>query len=177
MTDATLETLDALGEALPDYARDLKLNLQAVLGPTSLDPAQRYGTALAVAAATRNRELTAAVRREALAQAGEAAVEDALAAAALMGMTNIFYRFRHLVGKDGYQRLPAQLRMNRLARTSGPRLDFELFCLAVSAVNGCEACVRSHEKVLLEGGLTEQQVHDAVRIAATVHGISVALAA
>ncbi len=102
-------------------------------------------------------------------------MEDALAAAALMGMTNIFYRFRHLVGKDGYSQLPAQLRMNRLAKPAGPKLDFELYCLAVSAVNGCEACVRAHEKTLIEGGFTELQIHDAIRIAATVHGMAAAL--
>jgi alkyl hydroperoxide reductase subunit D len=167
--------LEAFQTALPDHARDLKLNLQAVLGESSLDPAQRLGTALAVAAATRNPGLAAALRDAALEQGLDAAVEDALAAAALMGMTNVFYRFRHLVGKEGYQALPPRLRMNRIARTAGPKLDFELFCLAVSAVNGCEACVRAHEKVLVEGGFTEAQVVDAVRIAATVHGLAAVL--
>jgi len=165
-------TLDPYLGALPDLARDLKLNLQAVLGESSLSPAQRLGTALAVAAATRNSGLAAALRATTLEQAGEAAVEDALAAAALMGMTNVFYRFRHLVGKEAYLGIPPRLRMNRMARTLGPKLDFELFCLAVSAVNGCEACVRAHEKVLLEGGFTEAQVVDAVRIAATIHGLA-----
>ena len=95
-----------------------------------------------------------------------------LAAAALMGMTNVFYRFRHLVGKEGYAQLPARLRMNRIAKPAADKLDFELFCLAVSAVNACEACVRSHEEALLKGGITEAQVHDAVRIAATIHGLA-----
>jgi lipoyl-dependent peroxiredoxin subunit D len=169
MTGEKLETFLA---SVPDYARDLKLNLQAVLGESSLDAARKHGTALAAAAASRNAALTEALRESALAEAGEAAVEDALAAAALMGMTNIFYRFRHLVGKEAYGRIPPRLRMNRIARTAGPKLDFELFCLAVSAVNGCEACVRSHEQVLVEGGVSEEQVNDAVRIAATVHGLA-----
>lgn len=167
--------LEALRETLPEYAKDLKLNIQAVLGESTLTAAQQYGTALAVAAATRQAALREALQAEALAKAGEAAVEDALAAAALMGMTNIFYRFRHLVGKDAYGQLPARLRMNRIARPAGAKLDFELFCLAVSAVNGCEACVRAHEKALIEGGFTEAQIHDAVRIAATLHGVAVAL--
>jgi len=168
-------TLEALREALPDYARDLKLNLQAVLGESTLSPSQQYGTALATAAAARHPRLVAVLKTETKSKASEATVEDALAAAALMGMTNVFYRFRHLVGKDGYGQLPARLRMNRLAKPAGARLDFELFCLAVSAVNGCEACVRAHEKVLVEGGVSEAQIHDAIRIAATVHGVAVAL--
>jgi alkyl hydroperoxide reductase subunit D len=131
--------------------------------------------ALAAAAAARNPALAAALEAEARSQAGDAVAEDALAAAALMGMTNIFYRFRHMVGKEDYATLPARLRMQRLAKPAGDKLDFELFCLAVSAVNGCETCVRSHEHVVREGGLTEAQVLDAVRIAATVHGAAVAL--
>lgn len=162
-------------DRIPEYAKDLKLNFQAVLGESSLEPVRRHGVALAVAAACRNRELLEATRTAALAEAGEATVEDALAAAALMGMTNIFYRFRHLVGKESYGQLPARLRMNRIAKTAGPKLDFELFCLAVSAVNGCETCVRAHERTLLDGGMSEQQIHDAIRIAATIHGLAVAL--
>jgi len=172
MSEATLE---ALREALPEYAKDLKLNLQAVLGESTLSPAQQYGTALAAAAASRSSILREALRTETLVNTSEAIVEDALAAAALMGMTNVFYRFRHLVGKESYGLLPARLRMNRIARPAGEKLDFELFCLAVSAVNACEACVRSHERVLVEGGITEAQIHDAIRIAATIHGLAVVL--
>jgi alkyl hydroperoxide reductase subunit D len=168
-------TLDLLQDAVPAYARDLKLNLQAVLGDSPLTPAQRLGTALAVAQACGNPALRDALREATLAQAGEAAAEDALAAAALMGMTNIVYRFKHLVGRDEYAALPVRLRMNRIAKTAGPKVDFELFCLAVSAVNGCEACVRAHEKALVEAGLTEAQVFEAVRIAATVHGLACAV--
>lgn len=165
-------SLETLREALPEYAKDLKLNLQSVLGESSLTQAQRLGTALAVAAATRNLRLRDAIEAETLDQAGPAVLEDALAAAALMGMTNIFYRFRHLVGKEDYAQLPARLRMNRLAKPAGDKLDFELFCLAVSAVNGCEMCVRAHEDALRKGGFTEAQIHDSIRIAATLHGLA-----
>ena len=65
--------------------------------------------------------------------------------------------------------------MNRLAKPAGTRADLELFSLAASAVHGCEVCVKSHERAVLEGGLTEQNVHDAVRIAAVVHGVAVTL--
>jgi lipoyl-dependent peroxiredoxin subunit D len=80
-----------------------------------------------------------------------------------------------MVGKPTYSERPARLRMNRLAQPAGSRTDLELFSLAVSAINGCEACVQSHEKVVVDGGVTEEQVHDAVRIAATVHAAAVAL--
>lgn len=168
-------SLETLREALPEYAKDLKLNLQSVLGESSLSLPQRLGTALAVAAATRSLRLKEALESEAREQVGPAVVEDALAAAALMGMTNIFYRFRHLVGKEDYAQLPARLRMNRLAKPAADKLDFELFCLAVSAVNGCELCVRAHEDTLRKGGITEAQIHDSIRIAATLHGLSAAI--
>lgn len=65
--------------------------------------------------------------------------------------------------------------MNRLAQPKTSRTELELACLAVSAIHGCEACVQAHERVVLEGGLTEEQVHDAVRIAAVVHAVAVSL--
>ncbi len=92
-----------------------------------------------------------------------------------MGMNNVYYRFRHVVGKPVYSEKPARLRMNRIARPATSKVDFELFSLAVSAINGCEACVRSHEKAVLDGQLSEDQVHDAIRIAATMHAAAVAL--
>lgn len=167
--------VDNLLARLPDYAKDLKLNLQAVLGESSLTPAQRWGTALACAAATRHAELRADLELLTRAQVGDAVAEDALAAAALLGMNNVFYRFRHMVELEAYERLPARLRMNRLVRPAASKLDFELFALAVSAINGCASCVRAHEKTVREGGITEQQVVDAIRIAATLHGVAVAL--
>jgi alkyl hydroperoxide reductase subunit D len=173
MMSSALETLRA---AIPEPARDIRLNLQSVLDGGALSPSQRWLVALSSAFAARNARLGAAVTAEARA-AGmeEGVVEDARAAAALMAMNNVYYRFRHVVGKPGYAERPARLRMNRLARPAGPRVDFELACLAVSAINGCEACVRAHEVAVLEGGLTEEHVHDAVRIAATMHAAAVAL--
>jgi alkyl hydroperoxide reductase subunit D len=167
--------LASLRDTFPEPARDLKLNLEAVLGESSLSAEQRWGVAVATAIASRNARLRAAVLADARAAVGAAVVEDAIAAAAIMGMNNVLYRFRHLVGKPSYGDLRARLRMNRLVKPAGSKTSFELFCLAVSAVNGCESCVRSHEKVALEGGLTEEQVWDAVRIASVMHGAAVAL--
>ncbi len=163
---------------MPETARDIRLNLQAVLqegSPSALSPAQRWGTAVASAAASRHAGLLDAVVADARRAVPEAEVEDAFAAASLMAMNNIYYRFRHMIGKSAYSEKPARLRMNRLARPATSKADFELFSLAVSAINGCEMCLRSHEGVVTEAGLTEDQVHGAVRIAATIHATAVAL--
>jgi alkyl hydroperoxide reductase subunit D len=170
-----MSALEGLRDTIPEPARDLRLNLQAVLAESSLADAQRWGVAAACAIASRNPRLRETVLADARAAAGDAVVEDAVAAAALMGMNNVFYRFRHLIEKETYQARPARLRMNRLVKPAGSKTDFELYCLAVSAINGCGTCMQAHEKVVLAGGLTEEQVFDAVRIASTIHGAAVAL--
>jgi alkyl hydroperoxide reductase subunit D len=168
--------IDKLRERMPDAARDIKLNLAAVLQSGGvLSDAQRWGVAVAAAAASRNAELQAAVTADARLVASGNVIDDGLAAAALMAKNNVFYRFRHLVGKPAYGDKPAKLRMNRLARPATNKLDFELFSLAVSAINGCETCVQAHEKVVTEGGLSEDHVHEAVRVAAVVQAAAVAL--
>jgi alkyl hydroperoxide reductase subunit D len=172
---ASPSALDDLRDQLPEPARDIRLNLQAVLAPGALTPAQRWGAAVASAVTSRNPRLQAAVVAEARVQVGDAVVDDAVAAAALMAMNNVYYRFRHLVDKPVYTEKPARLRMNRLARPSTSKLDFELFSLAASAVGGCGTCMQAHEKAVVAGGLSEDQVQDAVRIAAVIHGAAVAL--
>lgn len=92
-----------------------------------------------------------------------------------MAMNNVYYRFRHMVSKPSYQMKSPRLRMNRLVQVLGSKADFELISLAVSAIGGCEACVKAHEQAVLEGGLSEDQVHDAVRVAATVNAAATAL--
>ena len=178
MTATTATTLEALRARIPDSARDTKLNLQGVLQPSTstLSPAQRWGVAVASAVAARHRELRDAVVAEARREGIAAAViEDALAAASLMAMNNVYYRFRHLVEKPVYGEKPARLRMNRLVKPAGAKVDFELFALAVSAINGCGTCMASHEQVVTAGGVTTDQVHDAIRIAATINAAAVAL--
>jgi lipoyl-dependent peroxiredoxin subunit D len=167
--------VDAVRGRLPEAAKDIKLNLQTVLQDGTLSPAQRYGVAIASAIAARNAELRDALLADAPAEALPAVVEDAKAAAAVMAMNNVYYRFRHMVGKPSYADKPARLRMNRLVQPASNKLDFELFALAVSAINGCESCVRAHEQAVVAGGMTEDQVNDAVRIAATVNAAAVSL--
>lgn len=167
--------IEKLREALPEPAKDTRLNLQTVLTTTTLTPAQLWGTALASAVATRNSEVARAVLADARTLVDSNVIADACAAASLMAMNNVYYRFRHMIGKDGYGSKPARLRMNWMARPLGSKVDFELYCLAVSAINGCEMCVRSHEQVVTEAGLTEDQVHDAIRVAATIQAAAVSL--
>jgi alkyl hydroperoxide reductase subunit D len=175
-----MSELEALRNTFPEAARDIKLNLQSVLEQSTLTPAQRWGVAAAAAIAARNPRLRAAVLAEARREVTPAVLEDAMAAATLMAMNNVYYRFRHFMrngedGKERYGSKPARLRMNRLVKPAGNRTDFELFALAVSALNGCQSCLAAHEKVVLEGGLSEDQVHDAVRIAATINAAAIAL--
>ena len=170
-----MNALESLRSAIPDAAKDLRLNLGSVLQPGTLSKEQVWGTAVACAIAARNPQLRQATLEDALIHVAPEVVEDAKAAAALMGMNNVYYRFRHMVDREEYAQKPARLRMQRLVQVATNKVDFELFCLAVSAINGCESCIRSHERVVIEGGLTEEHVNDAVRIAATFHGAAVAL--
>ena len=170
-----MSEIEKLRDLLPEAARDIRLNLQTVFQSTTLTPAQMWGVALASAVAARNDDLARAVLADAQVKVDESVIEDARAAAALMAMNNVYYRFRHMIGKESYSTKPARLRMNWIGKPMSNKTDFELFCLAVSAINGCEACVRSHEQVVVAGGLSEDQVHDAVRIAATIQAAAVAL--
>lgn len=171
-----MENINALRESLPDAARDIRINLQNVLQPGALNADQTWGVAVACAYAARNEKLTKALLADAKAAGiSDAVLEDAKASAILMGMNNVYYRFRHLIGKDAYSEKPARLRMLRLQQVQTNKLDTELFNVAVSSINNCEACLRSHEHVVTQGGMTDDMVHDAVRIAATIHAAAVAL--
>jgi lipoyl-dependent peroxiredoxin subunit D len=174
-TDIVPSQLELLRADIPEPARDIRLNLQSVFVPGELTPAQRWGVAVASAAAARNPRVLTAVMADARAEVDAAVVDDGLAAAALMAMNNVFYRFRHLCGNAAYLQKPARLRMNRIAKPATSKLDFELFCLAASAIGGCGTCMEAHEKVVVAGGLTEDQVLEAIRIAATVNATAVAL--
>ncbi|WP_342628031.1 carboxymuconolactone decarboxylase family protein [Nguyenibacter vanlangensis] len=167
-------SIDSLKERLPDYAKDLKLNLGSLANDITLTPQQRAGTFVASALAARNADVTRAIVAEYESVLTPEALTAAKAAAAIMGMNNIYYRFVHMVGGD-YAQMPARLRMNVIGRPGVEKLDFELWSLAVSAINGCGMCVESHEKMVRDAGLTTEQVQTAVRIAATVHAVAATL--
>lgn len=173
-----MTTLADIKTALPDFAKDLRLNLDSVLsesGAPGLDARQVRIIALACAIASRHRPLTAAIEAFAAETLSEADLAGARAAAAMMAMTNIYYRFTHLVENTEYATLRAGLRMNVMANPGIDKASFELASLAVSAINGCGMCMDSHEKTLRQHGVNAQCVQSAVRIAAVIHAVAVTL--
>lgn len=168
-------SIDTLKSALPDYAKDLKLNLSSLVDEPSLSEQQRAGTFVASALASRSAVVTAAVLAEFGPKLSAAALEAAKAAASIMAMNTIYYRFVHLVSAADYKTLPAKLRMNVIGKPGVEKVDFELWSLAVSAVNGCGRCIDAHERELRKHGLGTDAVQAAVRIAAVVHAVAATL--
>jgi lipoyl-dependent peroxiredoxin subunit D len=169
-------SIERLKDRVPDYAKDLRLNLGVIAEATALSPQQAWGTALAAAITARNPEVIAALEDAAAPHLTPEALSAARGAAAIMGMNNVYYRFLHMMG-DGseYADMPARLRMMIIGKPGVDRLDFELWCLAASAITGCEMCVRAHERSVRDKQGTKEQVHEAVRIAAVVHAIALTL--
>ncbi|MGC2109164.1 MAG: carboxymuconolactone decarboxylase family protein [Candidatus Korobacteraceae bacterium] len=167
---------EAYIDTIPSYAKDLKLNFSSVVQQqTDLNEQQTWGTVVSSAIASRNEQFIAAVMEEAATHLTPQALEAAKAAAAIMSMNNIYYRFLHMTSNEKYRTMRAGLRMN-IMRTHGvDPLDFELWSTAVSAINGCGMCVDSHEKALREKGVSEEKILAAVRIASVIHAIAVVL--
>ena len=168
--------LDALREAVPAYAKDLSLNLGTLAGETTLTAQQLQGCFLASAYAVGTPQVVRAIEAAADGLTEEAKTA-AKADAAIMGMNNVYYRSLHLLHNQEYRTLPARLRMNILANPGVEKLDFELWSTAVSAINGCGACLDSHENELRKHGATNTQVQAALRIASVVNAVSAVLRA
>lgn len=169
--------LETLKNALPDYAKDLKLNLGTLSNETSLNDQQKWGTFLACAFAVGEATTIRALIGETESKLTPEAVRAAKAAAAIMGMNNVYYRFTHLVHNETYRTTPAKLRMQVIGAPGIDKPDFELYCMAVSAVNGCGMCMDSHEAVLRQAGFTTEQIQASVRIGAVVNAVARTLAA
>ncbi len=177
MENSTM-SLSELKALIPDYAKDLRLNLDSVLsegGAPGLSAKQIGLIALASAVASRHAPLTAALAAEAAKSANAQELSGARTAAAIMGMNNVYYRYTHLVSDPEYQTLRAGLRMNAMANPGCDKVDFELCSLAVSAINGCGMCMDSHEKILRKHALAAPTIQSAVRIASVVNAVAVAL--
>jgi alkyl hydroperoxide reductase subunit D len=173
-TRAQPMSIDRLKDRLPHHAKDLRMNLGAITSSTMLTAQQAWGTALAAAVASRNAEVIAAIAADA--QLSPEAAAAARGAAAIMGMNNVYNRFHHLMGEASpYAQLPARLRMEIIGKHGVGHVDFALWCLAASLINGCDSSVRTHEYTVRERGGTAEQVQDAVRIAAVIHGVAVTL--
>ena len=168
-------SIETLKNRLPEYAKDLKLNLSSLTAEAALTEQQRAGTFVASALASRNAEVTASVVAEFGPRLSPEALTAAKAAAAIMGMNNIYYRFTHLAEAADYKTMPAKLRMNVIAKPGVEKVDFELWSLAVSAINGCGMCIDSHEKIVRQHGMTAEAVQAAVRIASVVHAVAATL--
>ncbi|NJQ05016.1 alkyl hydroperoxide reductase [Streptomyces lonarensis] len=167
--------LDDLKAAVPAYAKDLKLNLSSVIGNSELPAQQLWGTVLACAIASRSPIVLRELEPEAREKLSQEAYTAAKAAAAVMAMNNVFYRTRHLLSDPEYGTLRAGLRMNVIGNPGVEKVDFELWSLAVSAVNGCGQCLDSHEQVLRKAGVDRETVQEAFKIAAVVQAVAVTL--
>ncbi len=172
-----MSTLEELRQSLPELAKDIKTNLETILAGSSLSEEQTWGTAVASAIATRNPSLAKATYDAAKQFISAEVIEDAVAAAMLMAQNNVYYRGKHMLGDEPYNSMPARLRMTRVGKVSSTKVNFELFALAVSAINSCESCVRIHVSGVTKLGLTEEQVHDSLRLAAIFQGVAVSLEA
>ncbi|MEM0928085.1 MAG: carboxymuconolactone decarboxylase family protein [Pseudomonadota bacterium] len=168
-------SLEALRAQLPDYAKDTKLNLGNLAGEDTLDDQKKWGTFLSCALAGRNPDVIRAIAAEAETKLSPEAMTAAKAAAGIMAMNNIYYRFGHEAGNNVYKTLPAKLRMTVIGNPGVDKTDFELWSLAVSSINGCFMCVDAHEAIVRKAGVTTEQIQTSVRIASVVNAASAIL--
>ncbi|ATE63772.1 carboxymuconolactone decarboxylase family protein [Rhizorhabdus dicambivorans] len=172
-------SLKQFADALPDYAKDIRLNLGSLLGDQLLNDQRKYGLLLACAHGSGYKPIVEAAEAEAEGKLTAEAANAARASAAVMAMNNVYYRFVHLASNKEYGQMPAKLRMNVIGSPGIEKVDFELFSLAVSAMNGCGLCIDSHEKVLRQHGIGADLIQAAARVgavikaAATVHATAV----
>ena len=170
-------SVNDLARTLPDFAKDLRLNISSLLSEPVLTDQQKYGTLVACAHATGYGPLIRAAEEEASKNIAEVAITAAKSAAAIMAMNNVYYRFVHLASNKEYGKLPAKLRMNVIGSPGIEKVDFELFSLAVSAINGCGMCIDAHEKVLAQHGVSTETIQSAVRLASVVNAVAKTLQA
>ena len=165
-------SLKEFAETLPDYAKDLRLNLGSMLADQTLGDNRKYGLLLTCAHGSGYRPLIAAAEAEVAGKLDDAYANAARSAAAIMAMNNVYYRFVHLASNPVYQTIPAKLRMNVIGAPGIDKADFELFSLAVSAQNGCGMCIDSHERILTQANVKAETVQTAVRIAAVMKAVA-----
>jgi len=170
-------SIEALKEQIPDFAKDVRLNVSSLVNDEALGEQTKWGLLLAVAIATRNPVVAAAFDAEATPRLTPQARDAARAAVSIMAMNNVYYRFVHLSSNKEYGTMPAKLRMNVIGNPGVPKTDFELWSLAVSAINGCGMCIDAHEKVLRDHGVESAAIQTAGRYAAIVQSAAVALEA
>jgi alkyl hydroperoxide reductase subunit D len=169
-----MDFINPIVQQIPDTAKDIRLNLDAVLSRSSLSPEDALGVALAAAFAARSPQLVQALKSGAPATEANAA----LTAAALMGMNNVWYPFVEMAGDSELQTMRPELRMNAYASHGGvSKAKFEVYALAASIIGKCHFCVKSHYELLRKEGWTTQQLRDVGRIAAVINATAQVLAA
>ena len=166
--------LAALAKTDARYLRDLKINVTNALGAETLTKKEAYLLAVAIAANEKVASLQKAFENMATAEgATEAEISEVLSCTSLLNANNVYYRFRHFMHEEFYNNAQAGIRMSIMANPVLGKEFFELVSLAVSALNGCELCVTSHEKTLVGHGTAKQRIHDAVRLAAVLKSLAV----
>ena len=165
-------SLKQFAEALPDYAKDIRLNLGSILSDQLMPQERKFGLLLASAHGSGHKPLVEAAESDVEGKLSAEVSNAARGAAAVMAMNNVYYRFVHLVGNPEYGKMPAGLRMNIIGSHGIAKEEFELMSLAVSAMNGCGMCIESHERILLEQGVKPHIIQSAVRIAAVMSALA-----
>jgi alkyl hydroperoxide reductase subunit D len=162
--------VDTIKEGLPEYAKDTKLNLDAVINRSTLDLAEANGVALAAAMATGNGKLVSFIQSN-MEDATER--DAALTASSLMGMNNVWYPYVEMADDANLKGLPAQLRMNAIATHGGTTKErFEAYSLSASIVGKCHFCVKSHYDNLKKMGYSVEQLRDIGRIAEVMTSVA-----
>jgi lipoyl-dependent peroxiredoxin subunit D len=171
-----MEFLSAIKELVPDYAKDIRLNLDGTIARSSLEGNDAVGVALAAAFASKSPALVAAIRNAAVLSPEE--TNGALTAAALMGMNNVWYPYVEMTDNADLKGQPAGLRMNAYASHGGvDKRRFEMYALAASIIGKCHFCVKSHFETLLKEGMSSTQLRDVGRIAAVINAAALVIAA
>lgn len=162
---------ETLTKMIPDYAKDNRLNLTSLLNQQDVDgltAKQIAGIALASSYTSKNEALIEAISDYAQAHLTDADIDGIKLATSLMAMNNVYYRFVHLTSDKNFASMPAKLRMNGMANPGIDKIDFELYALAVSAINGCGMCIDSHVRSLVQHGASPESVQTCIRVASVL---------
>lgn len=171
-------TIEDLKNKLPDFAKDIRLNISTLFGnieQSKLSENQFYGTALAIAYSLKQKELIASILEQGKDYLHTEIIEAAKIASTLMAMNNVYYRTVHLAENGDLKALPANLRMNAMLNPGIAKIDFELYSLAVSAINGCGMCIQAHIKQLEQHGIDKIAIQSTIRLAASLNALVQAL--
>jgi len=176
--NAAIPNLDIMSNGETKFLRDLRINVKNVLGSERLTPKEAYLLAASVAINEKNKTLADAFTATASANgATEAEIAETYACTATLATNNVFYRFKHFIksASSDYETMPAGIKMNIMMSPVLGKEFFELMSLVVSALNGCESCVNSHEASLRRLGVEKEKIFDAIRLASVIKGLTITI--